>query len=78
MKDAHQEKGKVFFLKAKLETFQKDTLNVTKENAFEGCFKERNAIRPRKRGQNIKLFDEGICNGELKKYDPAFKNNLSL
>lgn len=36
-----QEKGKVFFLKASLETLQKDTLNVMKENAFKGCFKER-------------------------------------
>lgn len=74
-----QEKGKGLFLKASLETFQKDALSVMKENAFKGCFKERNAIRPRKRGQNIKLlFDEGICYGELKKYDPAFTNNLSL
>lgn len=53
-----QEKSKVFFLKASLETFQKDILNVMKENAFKGCFKERkrNGIRPRKRGQNIKLL----------------------
>lgn len=45
MKDAQSGKGKVLFLKASLETFQKDALNVMKENAFKGCFKERNEAR---------------------------------